>query len=625
MANDKFKTNSDSHNKIDPKEVSGVNPTDRIKTAMDINALLAMSNDDWDDFLREQLGVFMLDGDKYVAKPFNKICYKQVSKDEASEKLVENAAFILKKLVFKEHTEAVYKCIDNILKRYKADPTSYILNLDYKSNEYGTKRVKDLPQTCIAFRNGVYDFAKNDWLFIYDKQIITENNQIIIRYPLDYIVYWYVDLDFTAIDGFDITQLTSQDFIDTIRASLCPKGSSQNNYTFELVWNMAHDSNDEFSLKKFEHLCKIMGYMIYQNFSNYFIYLVGNGQNGKNTLFDSTLKHYIKPTPTGQSLDDIEEDKFVTASFINTYQNIYLESEAKPVTRSSRLKQITGSMYQSIEQKGIDKFTAMINCKMMFSANDKEKLKFTDSTTGLNRRINLYEVFFHWDKKLAYMDKGDKDWYDTTCSENLHEITGNPTNMLMYCYMGMLGIKLATKNFTKESFDFGEHNEWDAKIYIDYNESLYKRIQNALNFTNIKTYIKTLENEKKYKDIVGMLRVGNESIFSVAGFENSKYAPHKYKAFLDDVGEYEVIDTEDGENISQFVENDLHYILDDNIVYLYIPALMKLVNYVTPQQGFISELKKMYTKTNIKKIGAEWYIPLRINADNGSIVVANDK
>ena len=93
----------------------------------------------------------------------------------------------------------------------------------------------------------------------------------------------------------------------------------------------------------------------------------------------------------------------------------------------------------------------------MFSANEQEKFKFGDISDGFRRRINMFELFYQYDPDLKFM-KRNPDYYNTTYSSDLHEMSNNLLNSTTFIYLAMFGIKLATKGFTK-TFEFSR-NDW---------------------------------------------------------------------------------------------------------------------------------------------------------------------
>ena len=247
---------------------------------------------------------------------------------------------------------------------------------------------------------------------------------------------------------------------------------------------MSHTYDDVFSLDMFKHLCEILGYTIMQSFSQNFVLFVGSGQNGKNSLYDGCFTGKVVPRPAANDLDSIENDRFITGSLENKAHNIFLESSAKTYTESKMLKAITGSMYQTIEQKGVDKYSGLINCKYIFSANDQEKIKFSDTTPGFKRRINVYEVWYKWDSQGRYLTRGD--YYNIKFSDTYDEIKNDVLNTIIFIYFGMYGLLEATNNFTK-NFEF-KYNDWKLS-YSDVDIDLKDRIE-RIKLENIISYIK---------------------------------------------------------------------------------------------------------------------------------------
>ena len=76
-------------------------------------------------------------------------------------------------------------------------------------------------------------------------------------------------------------------------------------------------------------------------------------------------------------------------------------------------------MYQSVEHKGLNRYSSIINCKYIFAGNDQDNIKFSDNTTGFRRRINVFEIFYQWDSQKRFMKKGD--YYDSQFTDDLRE------------------------------------------------------------------------------------------------------------------------------------------------------------------------------------------------------------
>lgn len=536
---------------------------------VDNTTLLKRGLSEWRPLLAEECQVYVF-GEGYLAKRFDQINFKFCSKNEAKDILVDNLYALLRFKYFKIQNEEVDDRINEIVKSFTANLKTTLkkVSLDIDSD---AEHVSFLPNNCIAFRNGVFDFLKNKWLFMYDIIDVQQLSNKFYAYDNKYIILWYVNLDFEHLDA-GITDLTLEEFISFMRKYTI----TNRNYCFELMSNMSHTFDDNFSLEMFKHLCQILGYTILQQFSQNFVLFVGSGQNGKNSLFDGCFTGKVIPRPAANDLDSIEQDRFITGSLENKSHNIFLESSAKTYTESTMLKALTGSMYQTIQQKGIDKYSSLINCKFIFAANDQEKIKFSDTTQGFKRRINVFEVWYKWDSQGRYLKK-NKDYYDTKFSDTLDEIKNDNMNTIIFIYFGMYGLYEATKGFTK-NFTF-TYNDWKL-AYSDVDLDLKDRIE-RVTVNQIVKYIRS--SLTRYDECKTLFfdckkqRLYLSSTMSELGYSTT------YDKLI------EMLDNEE-QYISYFAEND---------VYMNVRLLQKFVNDLTPAGTFTQALKKLYSLSNL--------------------------
>lgn len=536
---------------------------------VDNATLLKRGLSDWRPLLAEECQVYVF-GEGYLAKRFDQINFKFCSKNEAKDILVDNLYALLRFKYFKIQNEEVDERINDIVKSFTANLKTTLkkVSLDIDSD---SEHVSFLPNNCIAFRNGVFDFLNNKWMFMYDVIDVQQLSNKFYSYDNKYIILWYVNLDFEPLDA-GITDLTLEDFIAFMRKYTI----TNRNYCFELMSNMSHTFDDTFSLEMFKHLCQILGYTILQQFSQNFVLFVGSGQNGKNSLFDGCFTGKVVPRPAANDLDSIEQDRFITGSLENKSHNIFLESSAKTYTESTMLKALTGSMYQTIQQKGIDKYSSLINCKFIFAANDQEKIKFSDTTQGFKRRINVFEVWYKWDSQGRYLKK-NKDYYDTKFSDTLDEIKNDNMNTIMFIYFGMYGLYEATKGFTK-NFAF-TYNDWKL-AYSDVDLDLKDKIE-RVTVNQIVKYIRS--SLTRYDECKTLFfdykkqRLYNSITMSELGYTTT------YDGLI------EMLDNEE-QCISYFAEND---------VYMNVRLLQKFVSDLTPAGQFTQALKKLYSLSNL--------------------------
>lgn len=450
------------------------------------SSLMKMSLVDWRKELAKDCQVYVC-GESYLAKRFDQINYQFCGKDVAKEIVQDNLYALLRFKYFTCNDDEVDKYIDKIVSNFCSNLKSTLIKVSFENN-CDCKKVNLLASYECAFRNGIYNFKDNKWTLKYDIVDIPNLENKIYIYDYDYCILWYINIDFEPLD-ISIMDVDFDDFISLFKSvdedSKC--------YCFRLLYNMSFTPENKFSIIKFKHLCEIMGYTLLRDFSQYFVMLIGSGQNGKNSLFDGCITHCIFPRPSSNDLDTIENDRFITGSLENRYQNIFLESSAKTYTESKMIKAITGSTYQTIEQKGVNKYSGYINCKFIFAGNDQDKIKFSDTTEGFKRRVNMMEISYKWDAQDRYLKKGD--YYDVRFSDDLKEIKGDITNTITFIYFAYLGIKEATNSF-KESFKF-KYNDYKEK-YADIDIDLQERILNITNM-DIYNFINRLSNTEDAK------------------------------------------------------------------------------------------------------------------------------
>lgn len=547
-----------------------VQTVEDVINAVDTSALIARPLPEWRPILAEECHVYVFN-ENYIAKRFDQINYKFCEKNEAREILVDNLYALLRYKYFPKSSEEVDDKIQKIVSSFVANLKTTLKKISFDST-YENNVVKMLPNYCIAFRNGVFNFKDNKWLFKYTSINLKLLANTIYMYPTEYLIFWYFDYNFESLD-IDIQNISLDNFVEIMKILT----KDDKNYCFELLYNISHDAAHHFSFKKFEHLCEICGYTILQSFSQAFIMLIGAGQNGKNSLFDGCFSNRLVPRPAANDLDAIENDRFITGSLENKSHNIFLETSPKIYTESKMIKALTGSMYQTIESKGISKYSGMINCKYVFAGNDQEKIKFSDATTGFKRRINVYEIFYQWDPLKRYLSAGD--YYETTFSDSLTELKDDPQNTSAYIYFGMYGIMSATKNF-KRNFTF-TYNDWNAR-YTDINLSIKDKIESITTEVLVAYMNKQLDEESRLLVLFDLKksRLYLSSTLRELGLNSSYDEMTRMLADIELCQAY-------------FSENDC---------YISVRVLQKIIKEVGSASSFLNEMKKLYSLTSHETI-----------------------
>ena len=534
----------------------------KIEDKIDTNLLLDMELCKFRELLKDEVNVFVF-GDEYLARRFDQINYKFCGKDEAREILTDNLYALLRFKYFPETSDSIDKRIKEIVSSFCDNLKTTLVKVSFDEDS-DCSLVSYIPDSCIAFRNGVFNFLTNTWLFKYDITPLPLLQNKIYSYDPRYIIMRYCDIEFSDL-GVDITKTPLPTFISFLKEL----DESDKNYCFELMYNMSFNEKNVFKYEKFLHLCEILGYCVLQSFSQNFVLLIGSGQNGKNSLFDGCFTHKIIPHPISNDLDAIENDRFITGSLENKSHNIYLESSAKTYTESRTLKALTGSMYQTIEQKGVDKYSGIINCKYIFAGNDQDKIKFSDTTNGFRRRINVFEVYYKWDKEKRYLKSGP--YYDISFSDSLYEIKKDNLNVITFMYLAMYGILSATKNFTK-NFEF-TYNDWRLK-YSDLDFNLKEKVEN-LSLSSIIHYIK---GSRARMDTYKVLFYDADKNRLYNNKEINYLGGKTFETMLS------ILEVEENAR-SFFTEND---------IYINVRLLQTLVGDTGNSINFTSQIKKIY-------------------------------
>lgn len=526
---------------------------------IDTDVLMMRSLSDWRPILSEECQVFSFNNN-YIAKRFDQINYQFCTKDEAKEILIDNLYSLLRFKYFPILTEEVDDRINKIITSFTTNLKTSLKRVSFDKDDDVAINIKFLPDYCVAFKNGVYNFKDNKWFFKYDIIKLERLNNIIYMYDTQYIIMWYFNYNFEPLP-ISIEETSFEEFVELIKELTV----TNKNYCFELLYNMSHDKEDKFDIKRFKHLCEILGYCCLQSFSQHFVLMIGNGQNGKNSLFDGCFTHKILPLPVANSLKDIETNSFISGSLENKSHNLFLETNDETMQQSTILKALTGSMYQTIERKGVDRYSTIINCKFIFAGNDKDKIKFSDTSVGFRRRVNLLNIFYQWDKKGEYLKTGD--YYDTRFSEDLREIKNDLVNTTTFIYFAMYGIKNGSSNFTK-TFDFTE-NEWDSRF-----EDIDVDLKNKISMF-------TLFNFRDY-----MLNNINSITSELIGEDkvNLRKSPALRK-----YGEtYEMFN-----NLFKSDDNLIDY-FTNNDVYINLRLLQTMLNVNERTTSFTQKIKKIY-------------------------------
>lgn len=576
---------------------------------------------EWRDLLSKDVNRYVLENSAnqtFFGRAYNDVNFSTYKQDTAKQIIVDTLYYMLSHKYFKRQTDEINERITEIVKACTENLNRFLIHCSLgKSINNSVKVLKPLPNSCVAFSNGVYDFQKGDWLF---KYIITASEDTCdkaISYPMeyqDYYINWCIHVNFEPFLGKPVRKDELPIFIDMCK-EMC-KSKDTESKCFELVWNMSHNPSDVFSIDKFKQLCETMGFCLYQGFLGYFVLLIGNGGNGKNSLFDGCFSNYrLTPMATRNTISEIENDKFTSGNLIDTHHNFAFENDGKTYEFSSKLKDLTGSEYQQAEKKGVDKMNVRMNIKFMFSSNDQDTLKFADTSNGLERRINVVELYWRYDKDKKFLLRND-DYYDTTFSQDNHELTDDEINTMMFCYLGMYGIANATDDWTKD-FRFS-YNDFKPK-YKDVNSNTYGDLS-KLTYTMVAESLITMIKDGRERDAGNSCRFADPmhtKLFSADTFKNDPDAD-KVEYVLKDVDTKAKDD--DGNPIYEsgvFYSNAV-----ENGFWISIKMLGDLVHV----NGLsVPKLRKLYPNMKVERRTDNLaYIKRKVSLDGEHIAVDND-
>lgn len=562
-----------------------------ISSTLDQQALLGRPLTEWLPILAEECQVYQLENGGFLAKRFSQINFSFCDDKTASSILVDNLHALLRNKYFKILTDETFDRISTIVNKMTLNLSAVLKMITFDKHNLSTNTkltyAKYLPDGCIAFRNGVYDFRNACWLFKYDT-IELATGATIVSYTNEYIIMWYFNICFEPLD-FSLSDITLEEFVQVLREF----DDVQRNYCFELVYNMSHTADHKFDIKRFEHMCQILGYICLNSFSQHFVMLIGAGQNGKNSLFDGCFTSHVIPKPAANDLDAIETDKFITGTLEGRAHNIFLETCAKTYRESKNIKSLTGSPDQTIEHKNVAKYSGIINCKFVFAGNDRNEIKFSDTTMGFLRRINMFEIFYTWDSKKQFLRYGD--YYDASFSQDLHELKYDQTNTIIFVYLAMYGVMSATRNFTK-LFEF-THNEWNLE-FGDIDHELKSKIEKIKCSQMLDWCRKAKENMTAARNAIFDASTRLNVIRSIVDDDDVKIfssfdalVNHSKKVLIDEAGNMD--DVYDGD---EYIEN-----FDE--LFISLPLLKTFLGIESSQTMFTRQIQKIYGTNCVSRMG----------------------
>ena len=187
-----------------------MNDTKNIQDNVKTKSYMDIPLPQWREILAKECQVYVCN-ESYLAKRFDHINYSFVIKDVAEEIVIDNVYALLRFKYFPKSSDTVEEKIKDIIKSFTQNLKTSLIRVSFNPDD-PCRHVKWLPDGCIAFRNGVYNFRKDEWLFKYNIIQVTNLNNVLYAYDPQYVITWYMNLDFEplefGINDFDLDSST---------------------------------------------------------------------------------------------------------------------------------------------------------------------------------------------------------------------------------------------------------------------------------------------------------------------------------------------------------------------------------------------------------------------------------
>lgn len=167
--------------------------------------------------------------------------------------------------------------------------------------------------------------------------------------------------------------------------------------------------------KKLEDLFyEMIGYCMHYTceFEKFFIF-VGEGANGKSTLFNLIYSLFGSNNYTANSLQELSTNRFRLAGLNNKMINIDDDTKSSYLADSSILKKLVSGAIFEVEKKNINAYSFKNRAKLLFSCNNQTRIG--DTSNGLSRRLIIVPL------KADFTDSGDETLGKRLNNEDVYE------------------------------------------------------------------------------------------------------------------------------------------------------------------------------------------------------------
>lgn len=133
-----------------------------ISEKLDTEKLLVRALHEWQPVLANDINVFSCEHG-FLAKRFNEINFQFCAEKEAQQIVKDNLYAILRYKYFTVRSDDIDERIDRIIGSFCRNLATTLPRITFDENiakSEGLKYAQYLPDGCVAFSNGVYDFRK---------------------------------------------------------------------------------------------------------------------------------------------------------------------------------------------------------------------------------------------------------------------------------------------------------------------------------------------------------------------------------------------------------------------------------------------------------------------------------
>lgn len=137
-----------------------------------------------------------------------------------------------------------------------------------------------------------------------------------------------------------------------------------------------------------QFMIEYVGSMFHRTYRpfQYMVIIQGKAGSGKSYLVELIRNVLGKDMTTSLSLEQISQDKFMTANLLGSYANIKSDLNNDFIPTFEVINNLTGSDSLQVQFKGENSFAFVNHAKLLFTANEAPSIKVNE---GIRRRVKI--------------------------------------------------------------------------------------------------------------------------------------------------------------------------------------------------------------------------------------------